>query len=117
MADARSNELSDACIYRPIDSDAHKIRLLQLEPASNPYDLIYCSLQVVRLEEAPQYVVQVVDNDDTPYDHVILCNDELLPVTTHVYSNLQRLMAAGWVCIWFNVICIDRSNPEECVQQ
>lgn len=26
MAEARSIELSDACIYRPIDSDAHKIR-------------------------------------------------------------------------------------------
>lgn len=82
MDDARSIELSDVCIYRPIDSDAHEIRLLQLEPASTPYDLIYSSLRVVRFEEAPQYIVQVVDNDDAPFDHVILCNDELLPVTT-----------------------------------
>lgn len=113
----RSIGLSDACIYRPIDSDAHEIRLLQFEPASTPYDLICCSLHVVPLEETPEYVVQVVENDNKPCDHVILCNDELLPVTTQVYSNLQRLVAAGWLYVWFNVLCIDHSNPEEFVQQ
>lgn len=59
-------------------------RLIQMRTRS----VIYCSLQVMGLEEAPQYIVQV-DNDDAPFDHVTLCNDKLLPVTNHVYSVTQ----------------------------
>lgn len=73
---------------------------------------------MVQLKETTKFVVSIVDDDNNlPYDHVILCNAELFPVTARVYSDLQNTMAAGWQYLWIREVCVDQSNLVESSQQ
>lgn len=109
---------NNVCIYQHLSSDAQEIRLLHLRPVNSPYDLVECCLHVAQLKEITEVVVQIVDDDNNvPYDHVILCNAELFPVTAHVQSELQKIMAAGWQYLWIREVCVDQSNLVESAQQ
>jgi hypothetical protein len=53
------------------------------------------------------YAMQVVDDENNSCKHVVLCSDELIPVTKHLHADLQRLLAAGWEEFWVKKVCVD----------
>lgn len=98
---------TSAFMYQPIHDNAHETRLLHVQPASSPYGLIECSLDVVQLDEATGYGVLIMEKHNPPLDHVVLCNDHLFTLTPHLYSELQRLMRAACQFIWVKDICVE----------
>lgn len=109
---------NNECRYQHLSADAQEIRLLHLQPINSPYDLIECCLHVAQLKDTTVFVVPIIDDDNNvPYGHAILCNSELFPVSAHVHSELQQMVAAGWQYLWIREVCVDQSNLVESAQQ
>ncbi|KAL9119286.1 MAG: hypothetical protein Q9187_004161 [Circinaria calcarea] len=106
-------ESTNAYAYPSLRGKAHEFRLLHLQPAGSPYDLIECSLHVVQMGTNSAYAVAELVETISPSDHVLLFDGHLFPVTEYMYSGLHQLREFGWQWIWMKEVCVDHRNLDE----
>ncbi len=103
--------------YDSLHEDGDEIRLLRVRPVSSIYDMIECSLHVVKLDDAPQYVVaESTKTDNSSDNRVLLCEGHVISVAVEVYFWIQYLSRLGWQWMWMKEVCVGSNNPEEDAQ-
>jgi len=99
--------------YKPLSHD-DETRLLHLEPGSDGDDIRF-SLHPVRLSNKPSYEAISYCWGDAGENCEVYCEDELLLVTSSLYTALRRLRRRDAVRVfWADAICINqRDIPEK----
>ena len=100
--------------YQPLHTDK-TIRLVVLEPASDYYASIQCSLRVVSLDEAPLYEALSYVWGDPNCTSSISLNGTVIQVTLGLERALRHLRHSRHeaLVVWIDAICIDQRNIEE----
>ncbi|KAK4118543.1 hypothetical protein N657DRAFT_659552 [Parathielavia appendiculata] len=99
--------------YKPLSHD-DETRLLHLEPGSGDDDIRF-TLHPVRLSDKPSYEAISYCWGDAGENCEVYCEDELLLVTSSLYTALRRLRRRDAVrVLWVDATCINqRDIPEK----
>ena len=80
-------------------------------------DPIECTLEVVGVEEKPQYEALSYKWGD-PQGHVVKCNDQTLPVNFGLFHALQRFRLSKQPrLLWVDEICINQDDEQDRIQE
>lgn len=103
--------------YSPLSDCRASTRILNLQPASSEYDIITCSFEHAVPGSQTTYVVhEPVDLAEAPRDHVLLCDDALLPVSEETYLfllNLRNQSDQRLRRVWSPHVSINHEDEEE----
>lgn len=99
--------------YEPLGNNAGSIRLLWVQPSPEFDADIFCELRAVPLDENTEYVALHSPAEIVPRDRTVICDEQMLDVTSNLYFNLQLLRSSGWQWIWTAGVCVDQLNFQE----
>jgi hypothetical protein len=116
--------------YEPLLKERHEIRLLRINPIQNNYGLLgsilsyvttstqtptlSCTLEHVRLTEAPEFTALSYMWGDPTDTRPILLHGCQLPITKNLHEALSELSRdPRIVYIWADALCINQANDAE----
>lgn len=110
-----AKELSiSAEIWTPLNLSGSQIRLLRLEPCQNVHEQPICSLEIVSLEDSPQYEALSYAWGNPRVRKPITLNGAQWRVTESLHAALRYLRDRRVETIlWVDALCIDQGNLEE----
>jgi hypothetical protein len=103
-------------LYKPLNSAAREIRLLELHPAKNPADPIKCTIRNVFLATKPSYLAlsYVWGDAKTEIKSSIYVNDIDFPATLNLCAALKRMRFDLKPCtLWVDAVCINQAEKSE----
>ena len=104
-------------LYRKLDPAYQEIRLLSLEPGSLD-DQPRCDIQVVSLQQEPDFVALSYVWGDERHRGDILLQDHPFSVTANLEEALRYMQCIqGLTRIWIDALCIHQADAEEKGQQ
>ncbi|KAH7377611.1 heterokaryon incompatibility protein-domain-containing protein [Pyrenochaeta sp. MPI-SDFR-AT-0127] len=107
---------SDIFKYFDISPTENQIRVLELDPTSNSFGALTCSLVAVSLDDPGLRFDAVSYRWANDKSMAILVNNQKLFVSHTVYAILRSLESDHNFeprCVWIDSICIDQSNQAE----
>lgn len=96
--------------------DYGHIRLLYMSPDLGD-EHVEARLEVVSLEDNPNYHALSYTWGEPVFDATITCNGHDLQITSNLWNALLRMRKTGAKAFWVDQICIDQSNLTERGQQ
>lgn len=105
-------------IYEPLNPHRNEIRRMVLEPSKQRTAEIECFLEVVSLDDQPDYAVFSYVWGDALDRETIRVNGEPLQITKNLHALLRehrRKRMQTWV--WADAICINQADVEEKAHQ
>lgn len=103
-----------ADIWTPLVSSKSQIRLLRLESCENVHEQPRCSLEVVSLEDSPQYEALSYAWGNAKIRKPITLNGAQWRVTESLHAALRYLRdRRAETILWVDALCIDQGNLEE----
>lgn len=102
--------------YDPLPTAGHS-RILKLDPGT-PSQPLTCSLETLRLKNAPQYEALSYAWGNPDRNFVLTCDGKELRITESLDKALRRLRHPKHLCtLWIDQLCIDQENVDERSQQ
>ena len=100
-------------LYEPLNYAKKEFRLLHCSPSQCP-DHLDCRMEVVSLDDDPQYFALSYVWGNEPPKHTIHVNSYEMLVTTNLKSALVRWSSEGLSQgLWADAVCIDQNATEE----
>jgi Heterokaryon incompatibility protein (HET) len=100
-------------VHNPLRPEGRAIRLLNLQPSSDPSSNIKCTLQHVNLDDHPTYKALSYTWGDPDNTAPILVDDKKYYVTVNCEAALCRLRETNERCLWIDAICINQKDNLE----
>ena len=101
-------------IWYPLDASRRQIRLFYLEPSENIHDQAEGFLEIVSLDDNPQYEALSYAWGDPQITCPIRLHKVQWKVTTNLEAGLRRLRGnINEKVLWVDAICIDQGSNEE----
>lgn len=99
--------------YTTLDPNRRHIRLLYLSP-SDETDIIRCRLQIVSLDDGPEFEALSYAWGDDNNPRAIELDGQPVQVTQNLYGALKHLrLDENERTLWIDALCIDQSNDKE----
>lgn len=104
-----------AHLYEDIsDLSQPRIRLLTVEPSSNPLAQVVCTLATYSITSTPQYEALSYVWGDASNREDVCVNGFTMSITQNLYSALRMLRdPTSPLTVWADAICIDQGNLNE----
>jgi hypothetical protein len=106
------NESNDFA-HTPLSLEGRTIRLLDLQPSSDPSSDIQCTLQQVDLDHHPTYKALSYVWGDPDHTTPILVDGKTYYITVNCEAALCRLRETSERHLWIDAICINQKDNEE----
>jgi hypothetical protein len=104
----------DTFIYEPLDTTAHSIRLVELEPAQDINAPIVCKLIHQTFGDKPKYYALSYNAGDQSQKNIIFVNGKKFAVGGHLCNALVHLRNRGdGLLFWIDAICINHDDIQE----
>ena len=101
-------------IWYPLDASRRQIRLFHLEPSENIHDQAEGFLEIVSLDDNPQYEAFSYAWGDPQITCTIRLHKVQWEVTTNLEAGLRHLRGnINEKVLWIDAICIDQGSNEE----
>ncbi|KAJ3547684.1 hypothetical protein NM208_g1397 [Fusarium decemcellulare] len=108
----------NAFLYTNLNLSKAEIRLLLLQPSTDPEENVQCSIQTVSLDDGPTFEALSYSWGDPAASKSIILDEQPLKVTLSAWTALRALRYHDRPrVLWVDAICINQSNPTEIVSQ
>jgi Heterokaryon incompatibility protein (HET) len=98
--------------YKPLDSTAKEIRLLNIEPGS--VGVVHCSLSHVSLKEPPVYEALSYTWGDSKKQKDVILHGSSVAIIEELESTLRNLRHRDKErIVWIDALCIDQLSTQE----
>lgn len=100
--------------WQQLNSKKNEIRILTLLPAQSSSDDIHCQLQIVFLQDQPEYeALSYVWGHSSDSRHIFL-NEKKIIVTNNLFDALTRIRGDQEArTLWVNAICTNQNDDKE----
>lgn len=98
--------------YTRVDFLSYEIRLLNIQEASDD-DELCCTLETTTLIEPGNYYALSYCWGDQRRQKKIVINNSVVEVGDNLEAALRQLRSCGFIRIWIDALCINRSNEDE----
>lgn len=100
--------------WQQLNSKKNEIRILTLLPAQSSSDDIHCQLQIVFLQDQPEYeALSYVWGHSSDSRHIFL-NEKKIIVTNNLFDALTCIRDEKEArSLWVNAICINQNDDKE----
>ena len=118
--DCSSQAVAEMATYKPLDSAAYEIRVLDIKEPSTTSDLVSCEFRIISLKADPVPLYETISYcwGISTERRDILLDGHLFSVPVNTESAL-RCMASGHGkrTVWIDAICINQNDINERQQQ
>ncbi|KAI6823699.1 hypothetical protein KC340_g1000 [Hortaea werneckii] len=110
--------LDRSSIWKPLDKEQRKIRILLLQPSEEEDGALYADLEIVSLDSEPEYkAISYVWGDAS--DKTDMClNGQSVKITKSLAAALRRFRdPKDSVALWADAVCINQADLKERAEQ
>ncbi|RMX71150.1 hypothetical protein D0869_15926 [Hortaea werneckii] len=111
--------LDRASIWTPLDKEKREIRILLLQPSEDEDDALYADLEVVSLDNEPEYkAISYVWGDATDTTVMFMNGGKVIEITRSLAAALRRFRDyTNFVALWADAVCINQEDLQERADQ
>ena len=101
-------------VYAPLSGHAHT-RIIELEPASNPWEPLHCSIKEVDINLYSDYsAISYTWGEPNFTEELIVARTHAFPITSNLRDALTRFRHENKRrCLWADAVCINQKDDEE----
>lgn len=115
VASSMAHEVASTYDYEPLDLTKQQIRLITLQPATNPTDPITCEIKTFDTETGPRYVALSYTWGPVNPQQIILINGRSLSIRKNLHDFLERYRndRNNVHYLWIDQMCISQAHEGE----
>lgn len=100
-------------LYEPLLTSSRQLRLLILNPCTNPKEAIRCTLVKISLDSPPKYEALSYTWGEPVDDFEIIVNSVTFAVRRNLWEALYHLRGGNSRALWIDAVCINQNNISE----
>ncbi|RMX87150.1 hypothetical protein D0869_02563 [Hortaea werneckii] len=111
--------LDRASIWKPLDKEKREIRILLLQPSEEEDDALYADLEIVSLDNEPEYkAISYVWGDATDTTVMFMNGGKVIEITRSLAAALRRFRdSRNFAALWADAVCINQADLWERADQ